>query len=870
MTKVATNKFTDGLTMDTNPLVTMDTSLSNCLNGTIITFDGNEQTLQNDSGNTLVKDENGNPIQISRYVTEEYQEAKKDENGQDIVDNFGNVIMETKTRQVWREYTILGVKEYNGVLYIVSKNDNNEFEIGSYPSPPKNTKSLKEEYIDVEYPKTFLEKNTYKVNKVVPVLRGGEQIYIDLKGLINSQNKNESELGIKVLDIKNSLFNIEAQLILNHSYKNITKYLYDESKYTLKSNEYGYLQYQITVNMLTNVFIRGLSKSNDKLKITICLPFINKDQFYSNIKLMLGNDIYTNPEKQYINDFIALSYYIDKDTDVKSYSLIYTYESIDYTIFSQSVTINKSVVISDFAITLFKYSYSKTLEGTTVDINFQITCDYNTEDNIIYVQIFDTDNKLKIYEPIKINKSDQIQNINKKIKCTNLISDQFYICTFRDKENNLIDIQYIITQTSNLELNYNIFRQDINNDYYQTGRITSANWNVYDTETYFINNTNNKTYVNYIEYTSDLHAKKRIKLQCNNTLNYGYELLKLNSKDPTISNLLLNNCTFDKELTNIKYDSKTKSFEFDVDITNITFTHNIHKCTKFKNIFPDYDTNEITILFKRVNEDYKYYINGQYNDIYNGVEKINNEEFSELEDVIYYLNNTLFNNFQFQSIIKINIDSDNLYFKIFDGSNNSKYKTVFIYKYNNNDNYYFLDRLTSFFNENNKYVYYQEFDKKIGVDIIDNWNFDARLVSGEITDPGQINDETTLNKIYNIIQDNTSSTEYINDICKRKDIIQNYDLSDKIDELPIIEDNLFYVQYEDIIKINSTGDETEPIRYVSFQDIDQDIVVDQDMSKSWINIGKLYYITIQQSKPIYFSFNDADTEIIDVSVIKET
>jgi len=68
-------------------------------------------------------------------------------------------------------------------------------------------------------------------------------------------------------------------------------------------------------------------------------------------------------------------------------------------------------------------------------------------------------------------------------------------------------------------------------------------------------------------------------------------------------------------------------------------------------------------------------------------------------------------------------------------------------------------------------VYYQEFDKKIGVDIIDNWNFDARLVSGEITDPGQINDETTLNKIYNIIQDNTSSTEYINDICKRKDII---------------------------------------------------------------------------------------------------
>ena len=37
-----TNTFADGLIMDLNPVVTPNSALTNCLNGTIVTFNGNE------------------------------------------------------------------------------------------------------------------------------------------------------------------------------------------------------------------------------------------------------------------------------------------------------------------------------------------------------------------------------------------------------------------------------------------------------------------------------------------------------------------------------------------------------------------------------------------------------------------------------------------------------------------------------------------------------------------------------------------------------------------------------------------------------------------------------------------------------------
>lgn len=95
MRKETINEFTEGLLSDLNPINTPKTVLTDNLNGTIITYNGNEFSLQNDMGNLPLKFCKLNP-------------------------NFIPV----------------GLKEYSDILYIVSYNPlNDNVEIGSYPSP---------------------------------------------------------------------------------------------------------------------------------------------------------------------------------------------------------------------------------------------------------------------------------------------------------------------------------------------------------------------------------------------------------------------------------------------------------------------------------------------------------------------------------------------------------------------------------------------------------------------------------------------------------------------------------------------------------------------------------------------------------------
>ena len=94
------NTFSDGLIKDLNPINTPDTALTDCVNGTIITYDGNEYSLQNDRGN---------------YALENCK----------LPDG----------------YIPVGTAEYGGILYIVSYNPiNKRTEIGSYPSTRVVTK----------------------------------------------------------------------------------------------------------------------------------------------------------------------------------------------------------------------------------------------------------------------------------------------------------------------------------------------------------------------------------------------------------------------------------------------------------------------------------------------------------------------------------------------------------------------------------------------------------------------------------------------------------------------------------------------------------------------------------------------------------
>lgn len=95
------NTFSDGLNTDLHPLITPNTVLTDCINGTIMTNNGNEYNLQNDFGN-----------------------------------------YELKNAKLPVNYIPVGMKEYNGIIYIVSYNPiTKRSQIGSFPSPQQQITS---------------------------------------------------------------------------------------------------------------------------------------------------------------------------------------------------------------------------------------------------------------------------------------------------------------------------------------------------------------------------------------------------------------------------------------------------------------------------------------------------------------------------------------------------------------------------------------------------------------------------------------------------------------------------------------------------------------------------------------------------------
>ena len=94
----ATNKFTKGLVMDFSPENTKNELLTHALNATLLTFNGNELSLQNDMGNARVE---------TAYLPEGYMPV--------------------------------GTCEYGGIIYIVSYNPlEDKSQIGCFPSPERN------------------------------------------------------------------------------------------------------------------------------------------------------------------------------------------------------------------------------------------------------------------------------------------------------------------------------------------------------------------------------------------------------------------------------------------------------------------------------------------------------------------------------------------------------------------------------------------------------------------------------------------------------------------------------------------------------------------------------------------------------------
>lgn len=113
--KQASNSFTKGLMLDIHPSAVQNTQLTDALNATMITYNGNEMMLQNDMGNTLIQDsKTGHIMGLSEG------------------------------------FVPVGLKEHGGIMYIVSANKDGVGEIGTIPSPILKLELRKEELSSTE------------------------------------------------------------------------------------------------------------------------------------------------------------------------------------------------------------------------------------------------------------------------------------------------------------------------------------------------------------------------------------------------------------------------------------------------------------------------------------------------------------------------------------------------------------------------------------------------------------------------------------------------------------------------------------------------------------------------------------------------
>ena len=113
-----TNTFTGGMQKDLHPMVTPSNVLTDALNATIITMNGNESVLQNDMGNARIE---------SAYLPS--------------------------------GYVPIGMKEHGGVIYIAAYNPlTKKGQVGSFPSPERNINKTESESSAIDLFSIF-EKN---------------------------------------------------------------------------------------------------------------------------------------------------------------------------------------------------------------------------------------------------------------------------------------------------------------------------------------------------------------------------------------------------------------------------------------------------------------------------------------------------------------------------------------------------------------------------------------------------------------------------------------------------------------------------------------------------------------------------------------
>jgi hypothetical protein len=220
--------FTGGMVLDSHPLVQSSDTLSDALNATYITMNGNEVVLQNDMGN--------------RRVDNAYLPAG---------------------------YEPVGIKEYGGIIYIASYNPiTNKSQIGSFPSPQKRISSIDgEKDLEMKFDLSSMI-STYK-----KAINNSDKKFNFLKSdfIINSySDKYPLHIGDKFIlyGDNSSLYNIDRKKSWVSNFYNTTVVDFQTKEEKVDSPK----------NRLFTIDVGVLNSQNDFVKLTKSLVRWDEDK----------------------------------------------------------------------------------------------------------------------------------------------------------------------------------------------------------------------------------------------------------------------------------------------------------------------------------------------------------------------------------------------------------------------------------------------------------------------------------------------------------------------------------------------------------------------------------------------------------------
>lgn len=298
-----TSTFNDGLNKDFNPVLTPNTVMSDCLNGTIVTYNGNEFALQNDMGNY-------------KFTHGSLSDG----------------------------YVPIGIKEHANVLYIVSYNPiEDKVEIGSFPSmktvSKSNLKNSENKNFGIDLGSeefqyyTELSSNSsivmlseitddFKLNPGDAYIISGEDT-----GIIN----NWKHTSIYVLTENNKLYDITSFVELSNNSNVIQSSDFKNVKWDVS----GWIAMKESINVMNefNCYIQDISfdAKDDKIvsNVIINIQSIWDSKIYSSIKNELSNSLFyivydNSGESEDLSEILNKNYKeCSRENKTKSYNNIY-------------------------------------------------------------------------------------------------------------------------------------------------------------------------------------------------------------------------------------------------------------------------------------------------------------------------------------------------------------------------------------------------------------------------------------------------------------------------------------------------------------------------------------------------------------------